>query len=88
MVIPSYTRRMKTAISVPDETFARVDVAARGMGMSRSEFFSRAAERWLEALADERTTVAINDAIAGVAVDTRFSGRAGERLAGSCEWEW
>jgi mRNA interferase MazF len=38
---------VKTAISVPDETFARVDEAAARLGVSRSEFYARAAERWL-----------------------------------------
>ncbi len=51
---------MKTAISVPDETFAAVDDAANKLGMSRSEFFSRAAERWIDELADEDLTERIN----------------------------
>ncbi|MEA9985452.1 MULTISPECIES: ribbon-helix-helix protein, CopG family [Subtercola] len=41
---------MKTAISVPDETFHRVDQRAAELHMNRSEFFSRAAERYLDAL--------------------------------------
>jgi NAD(P)H-hydrate repair Nnr-like enzyme with NAD(P)H-hydrate epimerase domain len=56
---------MKTAISVPDATFARVDAAADRLGMSRSEFFSRAAERWLSALDDDGTTAQIDAVLAG-----------------------
>jgi antitoxin MazE6 len=63
---------MKTAISLPDETFARVERAARKMGVSRSEFFARAAERWLDALDADHTTAAINRAIAGLADDSAF----------------
>jgi len=60
---------MKTAISLPDDTFERVDRAAKQLGVSRSEFFARAAERWLAALDDE-TTAAINSALAGLPYDT------------------
>jgi metal-responsive CopG/Arc/MetJ family transcriptional regulator len=39
---------MKTAISVSDETFDRVSRTASDLGMSRSEFFTRAAQRYLD----------------------------------------
>jgi antitoxin MazE6 len=71
---------MKTAISLPDETFARVERAARRMGMSRSEFFARAAERWLTDLDAEGTTEAIDRAIAGLADETDFTDVAATRL--------
>lgn len=41
---------MKTAISVPDETFEQASRRAHDLGMSRSEFFSRAAARYLDEL--------------------------------------
>jgi metal-responsive CopG/Arc/MetJ family transcriptional regulator len=34
---------MKIAISLPDETFERVAAASKRLGLSRSEFFARAA---------------------------------------------
>lgn len=71
---------MKTAISLPDETFARVEAAARRLGVSRSEFFARAAEHWLEALDDEQTTQAINQALADTEQDTAFTDAAADRL--------
>lgn len=55
---------MKTAISVPDTTFERVDAAASRLGFSRSEFYARAAERWLAKLDDDGTTAAIDRALA------------------------
>lgn len=67
---------MKTAISVPDETFERVEQAAKRLGVSRSEFYSRAAQSWLDALEDEDTTEAINSAIAGLPVDNAFADAA------------
>jgi metal-responsive CopG/Arc/MetJ family transcriptional regulator len=54
---------MKTAISLPDETFRRVDERAAALGMSRSEFFWRAAERYLDELDGESLTAQINEAI-------------------------
>ncbi len=60
---------MKTAISVPDATFARVEAAASRLGVSRSEFYARAAERWLVELDDEGTTAAINRALEGIDAD-------------------
>ena len=54
---------MKTAISVPDDTFRRVDERADALGMSRSEFYSRAAEGFLERLDSQSRAEAINDAL-------------------------
>lgn len=54
---------MKTAISLPDQTFSRVNEAAKRLGVSRSEFFARAAERWLTDLERDDVTQAINRAL-------------------------
>jgi metal-responsive CopG/Arc/MetJ family transcriptional regulator len=72
---------VKTAISLSDDTFHRVDDAAKRLGVSRSEFFARAAERWLDALEDDGTTEAINRAIAGVPADHAFTDAAAAALA-------
>jgi metal-responsive CopG/Arc/MetJ family transcriptional regulator len=50
MVMPGHTFDMKTAISIPDEIFERASRRAHELGMSRSEFFSRAAIRYLNEL--------------------------------------
>lgn len=71
---------MKTAISLPDDTFRRVDRAAKQLGMSRSEFFARAAEGWLTALEDEDTTAAINSALRGISADHEFTDAAAAAL--------
>ena len=72
---------MKTAISLPDDTFERVERAAKRLGVSRSEFFARAAERWLDDLDDEGTTDAINRVIADAPEDTTFTDAAAAGLA-------
>lgn len=62
-VIPGYTGGMKTAISVPDETFAKASRRAHELGVSRSEFFSRAAARYLDELDAASVTDLINQAV-------------------------
>jgi predicted DNA-binding protein len=74
---------MKTAISLSDTTFQRVESAARRLGVSRSEFFARAAERWLNDLDDDQTTAAIDRAIAETSTDTAFTDAAAAVLAQS-----
>ena len=76
---------MKTAISIPDETFARVEATAARLGVSRSEFFSRAAERWLDALEGAETTAAIDAAI-GEEQDTSFVERAARDVVQHGDW--
>lgn len=63
LVIPGYTPRMKTAISIPDETFEKASRRAHDLGMSRSEFFARAAARYLDELDAESVTRQIDLAV-------------------------
>lgn len=63
MVIPGYTLGMKTAISVPDETYERVSRRAGDLGMSRSEFFARAAQHYLDELDAQSLTRQVDDAL-------------------------
>ncbi len=72
---------MRTAISLPDDTFRRVEDAARRLGVSRSEFFARAAERWLDDLDEDHVTEAINAAVAGDTQDHALTDAAAARLA-------
>ncbi len=64
LVLPSHTREMKTAISVPNGTYERVVRMARELGVSRSELFSRAAERYLDEVDDARVTELVNEVLA------------------------
>jgi hypothetical protein len=54
---------MKTAISVPDVVFERARRHAERLGISRSEFFAKAAERWADELDGAELTVAIDMAL-------------------------
>jgi len=62
-VIPGYTGSMKTAISLPDETYEQATRQAAELGISRSEFFARAARSYLDALASHSITEQINEAL-------------------------
>jgi Ribbon-helix-helix protein, copG family len=54
---------VKTAISLPDSAFERFRRHAARLGISRSEFFVRAAERWADELDDADLTEAIDSAL-------------------------
>lgn len=79
---------MKTAISIPDEVFRRVEAQAKRLKLSRSEFFTRAAERFLVALSDENVTRSYDEAFADE--DRKadaFRRRATKAALLSIEWE-
>lgn len=48
---------------MPDETFERASRQARVLGISRSEFFARAAERYLDELDAQSLAGQIDDAL-------------------------
>lgn len=82
---------MKTAISVPDDTYRRVSRRARDLGMSRSEFFSRAAVRYLDELDAESVTCKIDLAVAslGPSDDSAADAvTAGHRVLAAATDEW
>lgn len=54
---------MKTAISVPDQIFDRASDRAKALGLSRSEFFARAADSYLDQLDAQSATRQIDAAL-------------------------
>jgi predicted DNA-binding protein len=54
---------MKTAISLPDQAAERFDRIAQKHGMTRSEFYRRAAEHYADELLDTDLTAQIDEAI-------------------------
>ena len=82
---------MKTAISVPDDTYQRVSKRAQELGMSRSEIFSRAATRYLDELDAESVTHQIDLAVAssGQSDDSAADAvAAGHRVLAAPTAEW
>lgn len=90
-VIPGYTSGVKTAISVPDATYERASRRAQDLGMSRSEFFSRAAARYLDELDSESVTRQVDLAVAalGEADDSAVDAvDVGHRLLADTADDW
>ncbi|HLI35737.1 MAG TPA: ribbon-helix-helix protein, CopG family [Streptosporangiaceae bacterium] len=81
---------MKTAISVPDETFERASRRARDLGLSRSEFFARAVQRYLDELDAQSLTGQIDDALEhlGATGEAADAVAAGHRVLASVNDEW
>lgn len=81
---------MKTAISIPDGTFEQATMRAAALGMSRSEFFTRAVRRYLEQLDTESLTQQIDAAVALIRVDdsTEFAVSAGRAHLSRDEDGW
>ncbi len=52
---------MKTAISIPDDIFHTANHLAKRLGMSRSEFFSRAVSKFIAEYQNEAVTAALNE---------------------------
>ena len=82
---------MKTAISLPDETFERASRRASDLGLSRSEFFARAARHYLNELDAQSLTGRIDDALDRL--DSRDESTAdavaaGRRLLTDIDDEW
>jgi hypothetical protein len=80
---------MKTAISLPDETYEQATRQAAELGISRSEFFALAARRYLDDLAEESLTQQIDEALdtAGSDDSAAVAVSAGRRrLAGEDDW--
>lgn len=87
-VIPGYTGDVKTAISLPDDTYAQATRRAAELGISRSEFFARAARRYLDDLASQSLTQQIDEALQAAADDSNAAAAAAGRsfLADQDEW--
>ena len=88
-VIPGYTEDVKTAISLPDDTYAQATRRAAELGISRSEFFARAARRYLDELASPSLTQQIDEALQAAGGDDSNAAAAAvgrSYLAGQDDW--
>jgi predicted DNA-binding protein len=82
---------MKTAISVPDGTYARVTQRARELGISRSQLFAEAADRFLDELDAATLTQEIDEALQRLpAADDSaiFAVTAGRRVLEQAGEDW
>jgi metal-responsive CopG/Arc/MetJ family transcriptional regulator len=80
---------MKTAISVPDEIFEQATGQAAELGISRSEFFARAARKYLDELAAQSLTSQIDQALATTEDDSpAAAAAAGRGLLATGDESW
>jgi metal-responsive CopG/Arc/MetJ family transcriptional regulator len=79
---------VKTAISVPDDTFDEATRQASELGISRSEFFTRAARRYLDELASRSLTEQVNEALQAAGSDDSADAAvaAGRTLLAEDDW--
>ena len=79
---------MKTAISLPDRTFHEATRRAAELGISRSELFVRAAQRYFDELDAASVTGLINEALSdGPDESSSDAVSAGRRTLGESD-EW
>ena len=82
-----YTFGMKTAVSIPDEVFAKAERLARRSKRSRSELFSAALSEYVARHAPDEVTEAMNRVCDDVGEQAdRFVAAAGRRMLERSEW--
>ena len=79
---------MKTAVSIPDEVFEKVERLARRAKKSRSEVFSAALREYVARHAPDEVTDAINEVCdrIGAEDDDAFVRTAARRVLENVEW--
>jgi antitoxin MazE6 len=82
-----YTFGMKTAVSIPDEVFEKVERLARRAGRSRSEVFSAALSEYVARHAPDEVTDAMDRVIANVGdQQDAFISAAARQVLENTEW--
>ena len=78
---------MKTAVSIPDEVFEKVERFARRAKRSRSEVFSAALQEYIARHSPDEVTAAINQALESIGDQKdEFVGAAARRILEMTEW--
>ena len=78
---------MKTAISIADDVFREAEKAAKSLGMTRSEFFTRAVRDFLGIRRERAITASYDEAFADGEDDLdQFRGKASRRALLNVEW--
>jgi metal-responsive CopG/Arc/MetJ family transcriptional regulator len=77
---------MKTAVSVPDEVFAKAERLARRMKKSRSELFSHALAEYIARHAPDQVTETMNKVCDEIGEADPFVATASRRILEKTEW--
>ena len=82
-----YTLGMKTAVSVPDDVFEKVERLARRSRRSRSEVFSAALREYVARHAPDEVTETMDAVCEKIEeTDDAFVSRASRRVLENSEW--
>jgi len=81
-----YTPGMKTAVSVPDDVFAKAERLARRMKKSRSELFSNALAEYIARHAPDHVTETMNQVCDEIGAADPFVAAASRRILENTEW--
>jgi hypothetical protein len=82
-----YTPGMKTAVSIPDEVFEKVERLARRAGRSRSEVFSAALKEYVARHAPDEVTETMDRVCEALGDQSdAFVAAAGRRVLENTEW--
>jgi predicted transcriptional regulator len=78
---------MKTAVSIPDDVFEKVERLARRMKKSRSRLFSNALEEYVDRHAPDRVTEAMDQVCAEIGSEPDpFVSAVSARILEQSEW--
>jgi len=77
---------MKTAVSIPDDVFARAERLARRMRKSRSELFSNALAEYIARHAPDHVTETMNQVCDEIGEADPFVTAASRRILENTEW--
>lgn len=83
----SYTRSMKTAVSLPDELFERAEELAARLGKSRSQVYREALAEYLFRREPQSVTAALDAVVVDVGYEPDgWLAEAGRRGLERSEW--
>ena len=78
---------MKTAVSIPDDIFARAELLARRAGRSRSDVYAAALDEYVARHAPDEVTDEMNRVCASLGEqEDAFLAAAAHRALGRVEW--
>lgn len=79
---------MKTAISIPDDTFKKAEETAGQLGITRSEFFTRAAVAYIRDAESASVTATVNAVLNRVSEDSDDAVEVSRRALRASKDEW